>query len=256
MSARVATAALNLRRGPSTDYPIITALTQDTALTVTGQNAAGTWLRVETANGVEGWVSRAYTDFAGRVAIVAAPALPTPVAVVVPVLSGGAATRDLPWTGEYFGNTDLSGTPVLVRGAESINYRWGFGSPSLQVPINNFSARWSRSVSFPAGAYTFNVRSDDGARVYLDDELIIDSWTEQATGFASATREVTAGAHTLVVEYYEARGTASIQFYWERASEAGDSAAPTITEWRGEYFSQRNAERPADARAQRDGHQL
>ena len=82
------------------------------------------------------------------------------------------------------------------------------------------------------------MRSDDGARVYLDDELIINNWTEQADGFVSSTREVTAGAHTLVVEYYEARGTANIQFYWERASgsDAETDVAQTITEWRGEYF--------------------
>lgn len=235
-TATVSTAALNLRRGPSVDYPIITALVQGDELTVIGQNASGTWLNVRTSNGRTGWVSRSYTSFGGTAAVVAAPPLPTPFVGNRPSTARPAA---LPWRGEYFANRDLDGSPVLVRSAVTINFDWGLGSPGIRVPSNNWSARWTRSIELPEGTYTFNVRSDDGARVYLDDELIIDNWREQSESLASTTVDVDAGTHTLTVEYYEARGRADIAFWWTRTSQTGEGNQ-AITDWRAEYFANAN----------------
>jgi hypothetical protein len=133
------------------------------------------------------------------------------------------------WRGEYFANTTLSGTPVIVRNDADINFNWGNGSPGSGVPSDRFSARWTRSLGFNAGTYRFNVRSDDGVRVWVDDQLIIDQWHDASNVTYSAERTLSAGTHAIRVEYYENLGTAQIQFWWELSG--------AYPQWKGEYFA-------------------
>ena len=44
------------------------------------------------------------------------------------------------------------------------------------VPADNFSARWTRRVPFEDGLYRFSARADDGIRVWIDGETLIDQW--------------------------------------------------------------------------------
>jgi glucose/arabinose dehydrogenase len=116
------------------------------------------------------------------------------------------------WSAQYFANKTLSGTPALTRQDAAINFNWGQGSPGAGVPTNNFSARWTQTVDFQAGVHEFTVTSDDGARVFLDGALILNYWVDQSATTHSVNRTVTAGQHTIVVEYYEGGGNATMQF--------------------------------------------
>ena len=136
------------------------------------------------------------------------------------------------WRGEYYTNRDLSGAPIVVRDDADVNFSWGVLSPVTTLPADGFSARWTRRLNFSAGTYRFNVRSDDGVRVWLDNDVIIDQWHDAGSTIYSADRTLSAGTHSLRVEYYESKGTAQIQFWWERA---GD-----FPQWRAEYFSNLN----------------
>ncbi len=130
------------------------------------------------------------------------PSLPPPVST--------------PWTGKYYNNEDLSGSPALTRRDAGISFDWGFGSPAPSVFADHFSAQWSRSASFTGGVYRFYARSDDGVRLYVDGALQIDEWREQAiTGFY---RDVVlnSGTHSIVVEYFERTGLAQIYVWWEK----------------------------------------
>ena len=75
------------------------------------------------------------------------------------------------WRGEYFNNPNLQGAPVLVRNDPSINFNWGAGSPAPNIPVDYFSARWTRSLMFDGGMYRFSAQADDGVRVWLDSQL-------------------------------------------------------------------------------------
>ncbi|HKZ84735.1 MAG TPA: PA14 domain-containing protein [Anaerolineae bacterium] len=133
------------------------------------------------------------------------------------------------WRAEYYANRSLSGAPALVRGDPDVNFNWGAFSPAASIPADDFSARWTRSLGFAAGVYRFTVRSDDGVRVWLDGELIVDQWHDASNVTYSADRTLSAGLHAVRVEYYENRGDAQIQFWWERPGE--------FPEWRGEYYA-------------------
>ncbi len=133
---------------------------------------------------------------------------------------------------EYFPNRDLSGSPTLTRCENlPITHNWGNGSPAASLPADNFSARWTGTIALPAGRYTFYATVDDGLRLWLDDRLLIDSWRQQSASLEVST-EVSAGLHRLRVEYFEQDGEAEARVHW-----SADSACPTITAWRGEYWS-------------------
>jgi glucose/arabinose dehydrogenase len=113
---------------------------------------------------------------------------------------------------EYFANRTLSGAPAST-GCEAapLNRNWGSGGPA-GAGTNNFSARWTGSISFAAGNTTFTAASDDGMRVWLDGVLIVDRWG--GAGTSTVTRNVTAGAHAVKVEYFEKTGTAFARLTW------------------------------------------
>ncbi|MGH9800628.1 MAG: PA14 domain-containing protein, partial [Blastocatellia bacterium] len=122
------------------------------------------------------------------------------------------------WKGEYFANINLSGSPLLVRddGDGSLNLAFGESSPSATcgLPADNFSARYTREVSFQAGTYRFQLFGDDGIRLYVDGALKIDKWINQAETKYEADIALAAGNHTLRVEHYEATGAAAARLFW------------------------------------------
>jgi PKD repeat protein len=138
------------------------------------------------------------------------------------------------WKAEYYNNPNLGGSPVLVRNDVRINFDWGSGSPGHGVPADNFSARWSHNISFPAGTYRFHMRVDDGVRLWIDGNLVIDQWHDSAPTTYTADVTLTNGWHSLRVEYYERGGRALAQLAWERLDSYPD--------WKAEYFSNRRLE--------------
>jgi beta-glucosidase len=115
--------------------------------------------------------------------------------------------------GEYFANPSLSGTPAVTRVDPRINFNWMDGPPHPAIGNDNFSVRWT-GVLVPreSGNYTFQVGSDDGSRLYLDDRLLIDDWTDHALLTNSANVSLENGkAYKIRLEYYEHGGAAIVQ---------------------------------------------
>ncbi|MGZ3725210.1 MAG: glycoside hydrolase family 3 N-terminal domain-containing protein, partial [Pseudobdellovibrio sp.] len=82
---------------------------------------------------------------------------------------------------EYWSNKTLSGTPALTRVEKTLNFDWQDKSPDPSIPVDGFSARWTSYLSVPvSGDYALAMMSDDGARVYVDDQLVFNSWHNQA----------------------------------------------------------------------------
>jgi hypothetical protein len=118
------------------------------------------------------------------------------------------------WKAEYFNNTSLGGSPALCRDDASINFNWGTGSPATGLPSNSFSVRWTRTQTFSAGTYTFTLGSDDGGRLFIDGVRVIDAWGDRAYATNSVTRTLTAGVHTIQMEFYENMGSARATLAW------------------------------------------
>ncbi|HZE15236.1 MAG TPA: PA14 domain-containing protein, partial [Mycobacterium sp.] len=130
------------------------------------------------------------------------------------------------WKGEYFSNVTLSGSPALVRNDSDINFNWGYGSPASGVPADNFSARWTRTISIAtAGTYTFSATADDGIRVKVDGTSLIDRWIDQAATTYTGSIYLGAGSHNVQVDYYERTGSAQARLSWA----LGGSTTTTVT---------------------------
>lgn len=118
----------------------------------------------------------------------------------------------LNWFAQYYNNRDLAGAPVLERKEQNLSYNWGYSSPAPQVFADNFSARWNRTFNLTGGTYRVSVRVDDGVRVYIDGVLYIDQWQVQAATTYTKDLVISAGNHTVTVEFFEAEGLAEISF--------------------------------------------
>jgi len=120
-------------------------------------------------------------------------------------------------TGEYFNNTSLSGSPVLVRTDAAINFFWREGtSPGPGVNVDNYSVRWTCSLNVTtAGTYTFSILTDDGMNVLVDGNLLIWAWYDQGPSSYSNPIYLNAGGHTVRVEYYNHTlgGTAQVSMH-------------------------------------------
>ena len=119
------------------------------------------------------------------------------------------------WKGEYFANVSLEGDLTIVRCDEDVNFDWEDGSPWVLINADQFSARWTRRVSFESGTYTFRAFSDDGVKLSLDGDQVIDEWRPQHKEHKKDI-PVDQGEHVIEMQFYDETGEAVAQLSWER----------------------------------------
>jgi beta-glucosidase len=135
--------------------------------------------------------------------------------------------------GEYFKGKELRGEPVFTQVDPQIRMYWGEGSPTETLVAqgiitpeqalekDNFSVRWTGTITAPqSGTFEFGAMSDDGCRIYLDDVLIVDDWTEHEM-IPVVTDVIFQGGknYKLKIEYYEAEGNSGIWLVWKKKEE-------------------------------------
>lgn len=131
-----------------------------------------------------------------------------------PDQKGPHGGSDAYWKGSYFADKYFSEF-VEERKDLEIRFNWFTGGPFNNMPQDRFSVRWEKVEYFKAGHYRFFAVADDGVRVYVDDQLIIDGWKIQPATEYKADLFLHEGRHKLVVEYYEEAEDAQIHVYWE-----------------------------------------
>lgn len=130
---------------------------------------------------------------------------------------GGAGTG---LAATYYDNQDFTGATVK-RTDPTVNFSWGAGSPDPAIASDTFSARWLGQVQAAyTETYTFYATADDGVRVWVNGNLIIDQGTQPGVeGFGTVA--LTAGqSYPIKVEYLQSTGTASVSLSWSSASTA------------------------------------
>ncbi|MCC2630803.1 MAG: Allergen V5/Tpx family protein, partial [Candidatus Paceibacter sp.] len=114
----------------------------------------------------------------------------------------------------------------LHRNDNQINFNWGQGSPDPAVPNDNFSARWLGLFDFENAEYEFTVTTDDGIRLNVDNQTILDKYFDQPETTYKVRKMMPAGQRGVIVEYYENWGDAVAKVSWQKL--AGTST-PTTT---------------------------
>lgn len=121
--------------------------------------------------------------------------------------------------GDYYNNPNLAGYYTFTRTDTSVNFEWGSSGPSALINPKTFSVRWTgRVLPTHTGKYSFYTQSDEGARLWVNGQLLIDNW-KKAEREASGNIQLTAGVkYTIVMEFYEKKGNAVAKLLWSSAS--------------------------------------
>jgi outer membrane protein OmpA-like peptidoglycan-associated protein len=113
---------------------------------------------------------------------------------------------------------------VLTRADPTIDFNWTIGpngahfvSPGPGVPGEWFSVRWVGHVYAPVtGVYTFQIATDDGMRVWIGGDKVLDSWNDQPVTFSTTHLKMKAGSYySLRVEYYQYNRDSRAQLAWQ-----------------------------------------
>jgi PA14 domain len=127
----------------------------------------------------------------------------------------------------YFDNMDFTG-PTITRTDATVNFNWGSGSPSPSIGADTFSSRWTGQVqAVESGSYRFQTTSDDGVRLWVNGQLLINNWTNHALTYNTGTLTLQAGQrYDITLEYYENTGGAVMQLEWLRPGQGAFVAIP------------------------------
>ncbi len=125
--------------------------------------------------------------------------------------------------GEYFTGMTPSGISALTRIDPQINFDFS-GDEPIPVGPDNFSIRWTGEVEAVfTETYTFYTNSDDGVRLWIDGQPLINNWTNHGNTEDNGKIDLVAGnTYSVVMEYYEDGGGAVAQLRWESPSTPKD----------------------------------
>jgi hypothetical protein len=145
------------------------------------------------------------------------------VVAVVVVMAVALSLFRSRWRVSYFANPTLSGEPVLVTQLPTANQNWGFSGPDPRLPVDGFSARFESCLRLSASTdVEFSVGSDDGSRLFVDDQPLLAHWTDQDFTTRIESVSLAARLHRVRLEYYDRSGAASLTFGAREAATGRD----------------------------------
>jgi GH43 family beta-xylosidase len=151
----------------------------------------------------------------------------------------------------------------------AVDFNWGQGAPA-GLTSDHFQTVWTgRLQANYSELYNFATTSDDGVRLWIGDELVIDHWTDHSATVDTGSKWLEAGKwYNIKLEYYENTGAAQISLRWSSARQTGagvfetiptsnlqamqatpvkfsnplgDGADPWVVQWNGMYYLVRSA---------------
>ncbi len=114
------------------------------------------------------------------------------------------------YTGVNFDKLAVSKTDNVIA------FNWQ-GGPPEGVSENYYSIRWQGELVAPGdGEYEIGITADDGVRLWIDDQLIVDAWMSQAPSYYFKKMDfVKNSRHKVKIEYFQGKGGASIRLTWK-----------------------------------------
>jgi hypothetical protein len=122
--------------------------------------------------------------------------------------------------GQYFSGMAFN-TPALTRTDATINFNWA-DSPGTGVASDQFSVRWTGQVeALYSEVYTFYTQSDDGVRLWVNGQQLVNNWTDHAFVENRGSIALTAGQrYALTMEFYDNASAAIAVLSWSGAHTA------------------------------------
>ena len=117
-------------------------------------------------------------------------------------------------SGNYFNGMNFE-SPVFNRVDSTINFDWAFTSPNPSVNPDQFTARWVGQIQAKySGEHTFYVTSNNGRRLWVNNQLIIDEWIEDIGEYKGKINLMAGQKYDIKLEYYENGSAANCKLEW------------------------------------------
>lgn len=116
------------------------------------------------------------------------------------------------FTGRYYKNQKMEGTPDVVRTDSAINFFWEYKAPFPGFPEDHFSATWSGFYR-PSkdGIIKIRISGDDGYRVIINGKTVTGDWGNHALSTREIEYEVSEGkGYDIRVDYFDNISSANI----------------------------------------------
>lgn len=177
---------------------------------------------------INAWNDQAFTFYTGSIHLLGGANVP----IRMEYYDGlGNATAKLSWirgqglAGEYHDDIDpYTGNIKFRRADPDLYFNWASAKPDARISSNNnFSVHWFGNIrADTTRSYVFTVTSDDGVRLLVNGNTIVDQWYGHPP--TTYVANYTLNANTLNridLYYYEFQGDAGIQFSWQQEASAG-----------------------------------
>jgi glucose/arabinose dehydrogenase len=147
---------------------------------------------------------------------ISTPATSTTYTATYRATSTGAGTG---LSATYFDTATFGGV-IVARTDPAVNFMWGLGSPVAGLGADTFSVRWTGQVEAQfSGTYTFYTQSDDGVRLWVNGQQLVNNWTLHGLTENSGTVVLTAGQrYAIRMEFFENTGAATAKLLWSSTS--------------------------------------
>jgi TolB-like protein len=135
--------------------------------------------------------------------------------------------------GEYFNlppniPNSLPDNPTFTRVDKNIDFEWAQQSPAPNITSDYFGIRWTGMIYIPiTGTYKFNLGTDDGNKLWVDEKLLINRWSKGAQDDYGELYLIGDRWYSIKVEYFELGGRAAAFLRWIPLGENNYQAIPS-----------------------------
>lgn len=121
------------------------------------------------------------------------------------------------WQAQFYNNPSFAGTANAVTSYNDLNLNWGNNAPFVGIGIDNWTARFTASPYIVAGRYRFNLNADDAFRLYIQNQLVLDTISDpKPDKWFSVDVTITGGNTPIQIDYREYIGTSFVYFGWQQ----------------------------------------
>jgi beta-glucosidase len=119
-------------------------------------------------------------------------------------------------TAQYFNGIEFGNNPTLQRIDKTINFHWTISTPDQAINPEFFCAKWTGNIKAPkTGTYKIGLSGNDGFKLYINNQLIINDWDKQSFHTSLVDYNFTAGNnYPIRVEFKEPNGNSTIKLIW------------------------------------------
>ena len=192
--------------------PVATPLSFDSVVGIVRQIEAPT---PQTA-GASTYEFVSWSDGRAAAHDISTPATATTYTATFRLAAGGTGNG---LSGTYFDNSTLTG-PSVSRIDPTVDFIWGAAAPAPGIGAETFSVRWTGQIQPQfSETYRFYTVSNDGVRLWVDGQRLVNNWTNHGTTENSGTIALAAGQrYAITMEFYEDTGNATARLLWSSPS--------------------------------------